>query len=61
MAIRSDRTNPAEQQAPAGRKPYHAPRLDDHGEVREMTRASSMSGSTSDGGTSPYVYSSAPS
>jgi hypothetical protein len=59
MAIRSDRINLAEQQAPAARKPYHTPRLEDYGEVRELTRATA-SYYGYDSGTFPYVYASAP-
>ena len=60
MSRPSERIIRAEQYAPANRKPYHAPCLEDYGEVRELTRTSSFAGTLQpDGGTDfPYVYSS---
>ena len=42
-----------------GRKAYHTPRLEEYGEVRELTQASEYSVSwNADGGTYPTSYSS---
>lgn len=60
MSKSTQRQSQVAQPESTERKPYHAPCLEDYGEVRELTRTLPVSPYYGDGGTFPSVYSSQP-
>jgi hypothetical protein len=47
----------ASERPAADKKPYHAPALEEFGDLKSLTRADSPIAAAPDGGTAGYVYS----